>query len=253
MADESDELELETETEELPIEGDPVEVDEEEEIGFEDEVSPASVADQENSTIRQMRKRMDEMSRELAARPPKAATPEPTFEGCGFDEEVFRSATVAWAKEQATTPVADPAAELETAFSAAHAKFVQGKGKMARADYDIAAAAVEATLSLEQQSALILAADDAAKLIYALGKSPAKLALLASHTNPIKLAAEVAKLERQVIAGPRRQPPPPADRVPGSAPSIAGGIDAHLVKLEKAADQSGDRTELIKYRRSVAA
>jgi len=261
MADESDVLELdelapdeELDDQDVELEGvdtddvDAPEVDDD--IRFEDEGVPPDPKEYENATIRAMRKQIEAQRKELAARPARQSSQRPTLEDCDYDEDAYSSAMQRWAIEQVATPAHDPAAELEATFNDAHARFVQNKNKMARPDYDVAVAAVEASLSVEQQSALLLSADDSAKLIYALGKSPAKLALLASHTNPIKLAAEVARLEQTLTTAPRRQPPPPADRLPGSSPSLIKR-DAALERLERQADKSGNRTAVIAHKRKL--
>ncbi len=221
-------------------------LDDQEDIRFEDEGEAPDPIENENATIRAMRKQIEAQRRELAARPPRQSAARPTLEDSDFDEDAYSTAMQKWAMEQVATPAHDPAAELEATFNEAHGRYTKGKVAMGRADFDVAEAAVEAGLSVEQQSALLMASENNARLVYALGKSPAKLALLASFSNPIKLAAEVARLERTLTATPRKQPPPPADRLPGSSASLV--TDKTLERLMSAAAKSGDRSEIARYK-----
>ena len=93
---------------------------------------------------------------------------------------------------------------------------------------------------------------NSANVIYALGKVPAKAAELAKISDPIELAAELARLEGKLTMTKRNAPPPPEQIVRGSAP-LSSQADKHLERLEAEAARTGDRTKVVQYKRQLKA
>jgi hypothetical protein len=98
-----------------------------------------------------------------------------------------------------------------------------------------------------QQAVIVKAADNPALVLYSLGKHPAKLAELSQITDPLKMAAAVARLEGGLKVMPKRKPPEPEEIASGTA-SVSHGKDKELERLEKEAERTGDRTKLIAYK-----
>lgn len=229
-------------------------------IGFEGDPEPDPDSDQpgDNSAIRALRQQLREEKRrrkeleQASAPPPVQLGPKPTLAGHDYDEEQFEAALDAWKEEKRKADEHVSQAEVTQAENAkaweeAGKRYQEGKAALAVDDHADAEAAVEEALG--PTAALIaMAARDPAKMVYALGKSPARLAELAKlKNNPIKLAAEIARLEGGVTMK-KRTPPNPDKPASGSAP-MPGGTDKQMAKLEKEAERSGDRTALIRYRR----
>src|SRR3546814_4112003 len=59
-------------------------------------------------------------------------------------------------------------------------------------------------LTADQQFIFATASKEPAKLIYALGKNPARLKALLEIKNPVKFIAEVARMETQMTTKSRR-------------------------------------------------
>jgi hypothetical protein len=85
-----------------------------------------------------------------------------------------------------------------------------------------------------QQAIVIKAADDSAKVIYALGRHPEKLKTLAAIKDPIKFAVAISKLEGTLKVTTRRKAAEPDEGVRGDAP-LSVGADKELARLEKRA------------------
>lgn len=165
---------------------------------------------EETPLIKQLREKAKQDAREKAELRRRLETPRvqrtkkpDLWDDCEGDPDRFETELLAWKDNEAKADVADRAVnagddvrqrqvqEWQNDLQAYKAK----AAKLGKADYAEAEAAVIADLSDAQQSTIIMAAKDPARLIYALGKSPIRRAQLAEITNPIKLAAEVARIE----------------------------------------------------------
>lgn len=116
-------------------------------------------------------------------------------------------------------------------------------------DADEANATVSSTLNKWQNEVLIKYTGNSAALAYALAKNPAKLAALASEGDVIEFGHAVKVLEGKMKMSKARAP---LDKVPSGSNKLAAGSDEKLAKLEKQADETGDRTALIAYRKQLA-
>jgi hypothetical protein len=221
---------------------------------------PEEDQDGDSSTIRQLRKELREAKqrqRELDKGPTAKRTrrPEPTSEDHGYDDEAFKADYKAWLKEEAEadaeeTRETERHTAIQRAWEADVAAFNEKKAKLGFADVDDAADIVAASLDLAQQAVIVKAATDPALFMYALAKSPAKLAALAGQKDVIKLAAEIARMEGGIKVTKKRKGPniDTPQRGAGRTPQ-KGDVQKQLDKLEKEAAASGDRTKLINYKR----
>lgn len=235
-----------------------------------DEASPA---EEDESTVaeraapqwvKDVRKRIREVeaeNRELKKAQAKPAEPsqaavgaKPTLEGCDFDAEKFEADLDAW-KERKRAFDADQDRKKREEQDAAEAwqkkltTYAEKKAALKVSDFAEAEAEALGKLSNEQQGVILEAVGEhAATLIYALGKSPKKLAEIAALKNPIALAVAVTELKAKMTVTPRK-PPPPETRVVGAAPSDAGNGDKELDRLRAEADKTGDRSNVVAYMR----
>lgn len=237
-----------------PPAGEDDENDEEEVLVFGDEAEPQ---DDDTNLVKHLRQQIRDRDRKLAEannRPePIVVGEKPTLEGCEYDEDKYDAEMEAWrdrkAKAEAQKPSADVDETAAAAWDDAKKRFATGKEKLGLANFDEAQETVETALSPAQQAALVLAADDPAKLIAALAKNPDRLAALAAETNPIRLAAQIAKLEGTLKVVTRKKSPAPEEVERGSARLSRPSSDKVLDKLEKEAEQTGDRSKVIAYKR----
>ena len=266
---EADESPPEDEDGEIPEDEDGETPEEGEGEGDEDE-GPASpgfgddeTAEGDSSVIRTLRERNRQLAREIAearaaipAAPPLELPVEPTLADCDYDEDKYKAELLGWDNQK--RKIEDARAEQTRQAEDANRDwqrdmdiFTTRRAALALPDFEDSATAVQAHLSLAQQAVIVKAASDSAAFVYALGRSDARLAELAKIQDPIKLAAAIARMEGGIKVVKKRKAPAP-DRAASGSSRMPGGADKHLEKLEKEADESGNRTELIAYRKKLA-
>ena len=103
----------------------------------------------------------------------------------------------------------------------------------------------------EKQGDLLKYAKEPAKLIYALGKDPVKLKILQDIDNKVDFVLKVKEYEEQMKTVKRSGVPLPEKSVIGGGLGSVVHNDAKLKQLEIEADQTGNRTKLVAYRRSL--
>jgi len=238
-----------------------------------DEPIVAKASEPDNSVIREFRKRNREQAAELARLKAQLETaplvltdevagPEPTLESCDWDEVKFREAARAYDRKvaeiaQRDIDRANAAARQAAADAAEGAAYLTARQALGARDYEDAEASfIEAFPNAAYQRLVVRAADDPAKLIYALYKAPAKLAALAAITDAAKLAAAVGKLEGRMTVTKSTSKVQPEKRVTGSGSvsgTASGAYEAQLAKLRAKADETGDLTPVLNYKREHAA
>lgn len=105
-------------------------------------------------------------------------------------------------------------------------------------------------ISQENQARIIDIADDSAKVMYAIGKSPKLAERLAKINNPSLFIKEIVKLEAKVSIKKRSVSTQPERILRGSAP-VTGAVDNTLERLTIEARKTGDRTKLNQYQEKL--
>jgi hypothetical protein len=239
------------------------EADEELEVYIGDEAAPAS-GERETGLAKHLReeiRRRDKEIAELRKTPPKPEIevgPKPTLWDSAIDgdEDKYDEALLAWNDRKAEAAKAETEQqraqrEANEDFARDRQAFETTRQSLKVVGREDAIAAVEATLDFTQQAVLTKAGKDAALLEQGIGRNPVLLAELASIKDPIKLALRLGELKGKIQMAPRRKAPEPEQIERGNA-SVRQGKDATLERLEKQAEKTGDRTELIRYRRQQA-
>lgn len=224
-------------------------------------------AEEEPALVKTLRDQIRERDRKIAAlrRTPTANDddPEPAIAerprsvaDFDYDEERFNAAIddhlaakeahIAWKARQTERDAArQRAADEQTK------RVEKQRNALGVSDYDERSSTVRETLSDAQLAILINGADNPAQLIYALGRSQTRLALLAGEENLAKFAVQIGKMEKEIKVT-KRTAPVPETMVRGATGSLArGATDKHLERLEKEAERTGNRTEVQKYKRSL--
>ena len=234
------------------------------------EVAAPATAEHETPLIREMRaklreeakerKRLErekqELERKIAPAPanePIALGAKPTLESVGYDEEAYQNQLDAWYETKARLDAQKR--QQEASQKAAQEEFStiinahrQKAASLKKVDYEEMADLVGSNLSAVQQEFILRGADDSAKLVYALGKYPAKLKELAAIKDPAKFAFAVAKLETQ-LKTQKRQTVQPEKVLSGGKGVVSS--DKELDRLEAEAERTGDRTKVLAYKRKL--
>lgn len=230
-------------------------------VQFGDEAPPASEDVKESSVIRKLREENRRLKAEAAkaqkaeAEPVIDPGPKPTFydDDVECDAEKFEAKLQKWFEDtaKAEKQQAEHKKTQQTVARQWQAKldaFNEEKRKIGARDFDDAEGEFVSLLTQVQQATVIKAAKNSAAVVYALGKHPAKLSELSKITDPIELAAEVARIEGSLkMTKTSRKAPEPEGTVRGSA-SLSAGTDKQLEALEKEADRTNDRTKVIAYK-----
>lgn len=233
-------------------------------VGFADELGEDGDVE-EAPLVKRLRDQLREAQRGLkAARsaPVVQDDPEPviprrqTFEELDYDQDKFDALDAArekairdhaaWTARQGQREADQKRAEQEQVK-----QLEQQRKSLGVSDYDDRMAVVRDTLSEAQLAVLMNGADNPAKLIYALGRSPARLDELAGITNLAKFAAKAGRMEDQIKVA-KRKAPAPESQVRGAVGGISvNGGAKQLARLEAEAEKTGDRSKVIAYRREM--
>lgn len=210
---------------------------------------------------REARKRIKELEAQVQqAKPadkPIEVGPKPKLADFDYDEDQFESAVEQWheRKRQVEQQQAAKQAEEENAKQAWQTKMQSYEERRQNVaskvrDFEEVEEAAKDKLSATQQGILIHAAENPELIMYHLGKHPNKAKELAEITDPIQFAFAAAKLDSQMKIQTRKPSTQP-ERKPSGSAGLSGVVDQKLAQLEAKAAKTGDRTELIKYKKSL--
>jgi hypothetical protein len=210
---------------------------------------------------REARKRIKELEAQVQqAKPtekPIEVGPKPRLADFDYDEDDFESAVEQWheRKRQVEQQQAAKQAEEEKAKQAWQAKMQSYEERRQNVaskvrDFEEVEEAAKDKLTATQQGILIHAADNPELILYHLGKNPKKAQELSEITDPIQFAFAAAKLDSQMKIQTRKPSTQP-ERKPSGSAGLSGAVDQKLAQLEAKAAKTGDRTELIKYKKSL--
>ena len=260
LVDEIDDLDEDVQTDGVVADD---EGEEETAIGFSDEeAAPASEGD--SSVIRDLRKANRELAKKLSlqerANQPQAVEvgEKPSMASCEYDEERFEAELDQWKGRKAQAD--QQAQELQSRAEAVARKnqerveaFRADKALLRVTDFETAEEEVEASLPAPTM-ALLMRTGKPAALLYALAKSPDRLAALSKldpSTELVEAALMLGELGAKLKMETRRAQVPER-RISGNA-GFAPSTDKEYARLEKEADRTGDRSALSAYRRKHRA
>lgn len=210
---------------------------------------------------REARKRIKELEAQVQqakpAEKPIEVGPKPKLSDFDYDEDQFESAVEQWheRKRQVEQQQAAKQAEEEKAKQAWQSKMQSYEERRQTVaskvrDFEEVEEAAKDKLTPTQQGILIHAAENPELIMYHLGKNPKKAQELSEITDPIQFAFAAAKLDSQMKIQTRKPSTQPEKKPSGSA-GLSGVVDQKLAQLEAKAAKTGDRTELIKYKKSL--
>ena len=227
---------------------------------FSGQPAPAWVKDLRKQS-REDKKRIKELEAQVQQAKPAEKPIEvglkPKLADFDYDEDQFESAVEQWheRKRQVEQQQASKQAEEKQAQQAWQSKMQSYEERRQTVaakvrDFEEVEEAAKDKLTPTQQGILIHAAENPELIMYHLGKHPNKAKELAEITDPIQFAFAAAKLDSQMKIQTRKPATQPEKKPSGSA-GLAGAVDQKLAQLEAKAAKTGDRTELIKYKKSL--
>ena len=227
---------------------------------FSGKPAPAWVKDLRKQS-REDKKRIKELEAQVQqakpAEKPIEVGPKPKLADFDYDEDQFETAVEQWheRKRQVEQQQAAKQAEEEKAKQAWQQKMQSYEERRQNVaskvrDFEELEEAAKDKLTPTQQGILIHAAENPELIMYHLGKNPKKAQELSGITDPVLFAFAAAKLDSQMKIQTRKPATQPEKKPSGSA-GLAGAVDQKLAQLEAKAAKTGDRTELIKYKKSL--
>jgi hypothetical protein len=216
--------------------------------------------------VKELRKKNREQQKELRELKAKLVTnteqpsvelgKEPTLEDSDYDTEKFAVSFKKWFENKAEFDKQEAVKKAEVdnqqkAWDARLLVYKESKKKLKVRDYEEAEFNTQESLSETQRGVIIHAADNAAHIMYALGKNPKKLKEISEIKDPVKFSFAVAKLETTLkIKSKKRPDTSPESRVKSSG-GTSGNPDAGLDKLREEANRSGDYSKVTAYKRQL--
>jgi len=207
-------------------------------------------------TNRELQRQNRELQSKLQVQPteinPVVIGVKPKLEDHDYDADKYEEALTAWfeRKRQADEVNAKQQAEVMNQQKAWQAKldgYGKAKAELRVRDYEDAEAVAQEVFSITQQGVILQGAENAALVVYALGKNPKKAKELSDIKDPVKFAFAVAKLEKELKVTNRRAAPAPERIVSGTGRS-SGAVDSTLERLREEAARTGNMTKVIQYR-----
>jgi hypothetical protein len=191
---------------------------------------------------------------ELRAKAPAPAAPKiekpgerPALKDFDGDENLLADALVKWAKANDAFEAEQAAIKAKSdSLAAAYRAKIE---KLGRSDYKQQQDIVSAALTHEQQVILLQKTKETAALVYGLGKDPAKLRRLAAINDPLDFHVALLDIERTMKINDKRKPPNPPESVVRGNSGGAVLKDRTLERLEKQADETGNRAPVQAYLR----
>lgn len=261
-------LEVETDDDEEQLEqddqpeSDEDDGEEEQVILYGDEAAPASgerdtdLVKHLRAEIRERDKRLAEVARSQPQPQRLELGPKPTLEDCDYDEEAFDRARDEWHEQklrvqQAQAQQAQMQQASQQAWQQELQRYQDKRAELKFPDVEEVEEVAASALNEVQQAVVVKVADNPALVLYSLGKHPGKLAEISKITDPLKMAAAIAKLEGNLkVVGKKKAAPEPEQIARGSA-RVSKGSDKTLERLEKEAERTGDRSKIIEYKRQL--
>jgi hypothetical protein len=178
--------------------------------------------------------------------------PKPTLEACDYDSDEYDKKISAWfdKKHRAEAAQKEAAARAEkekVESQRVYRNYEERKNSLKVKDFSESEDAVTDALSITQQNIILCAAKKPELIVYALGKSPAKMEEL-SKLNDIQFAMELARLEDNLKVGKRKPKTKPEKTVNGTG-TLSGTTDRTLERLREEAAKTGDMSKVMQYRR----
>lgn len=207
---------------------------------------------------REEKRRAKDLEQKLArfeTQAPGAATlgPKPTLEKVDYDTDRYEKELANWYEKKRQhddreVSVRSEQQAVQKEWERKLEGYQSAKAGLKVRDFEFAEDVVQDNLSVMQQGMIVQGADNAALVVYALGKNPKKAKELALITDPVKFAFAVAKLETQLKISNRKAQVSPERKISGTG-RPSGAVDSTLDRLRADAEKTGDYSKVFQYKK----
>lgn len=219
---------------------------------------------------KELRRRNRELSQELAraraqqpapqveAAPVLPPEPTPDDDDVNWDSAKLVEKTKAWVAKKAEVERYQAAQkakadEQQKKIADTHADYIKKRDALKKRapDMDDAELWVQETFDQQQQAVIVQSLDNAPLVVLALKRDPKTAKKVAAIKDPLKLAAALGAVEKDLNVTSRKPATRPEQRISGGGNPIAAS-DPTLARLEAEADRTGNRAKVQQYKRDQA-
>ena len=205
--------------------------------------------------VKEVRKENRELKRQLKQRESQHAEQQqalrekPTLDAHDYDSDAYEQDYAEWLSEKSQHEAKVQAEQQKYQHYDERYKSSVDAVRAKVADYDEIEQSIVDTVPPQRQALIKMLVDDPAKMVVALGKSPAQLEKLAG-LDDIQFAKQIVLMEQQMSSNSKSRNPNKPKPKTHELEGAAGGTDTKLAKLEAEAAKTGDRSKVIAYKRN---
>ena len=206
--------------------------------------------------VKEVRKENRELKRQLKQRESQqheqqqALREKPTLDAHEYDSDAYEQDYAVWLSEKSQHDARQKADQEKYQHYDERYKSSVDAVRAKVADYDEIEQSIVDTVPPQRQALIKMLVDDPARMVVALGKSPAQLEKLLG-LDDIQFAKQIVLMEMQMSSKTKsrnqNKPKPKTHELEGAA----GGADTRLTKLEAEADRTGDRSKVAAYKKQL--
>lgn len=180
----------------------------------------------------------------------QALREKPTLDAHEFDSDAYEQDYAAWLSEKSQHDARQKAEQEKYQHYDERYKSSVDAVRAKVADYDEIEQSIVDTVPPQRQALIKMLVDDPARMVVALGKSPAQLEKLLG-LDDIQFAKQIVLLEQQMSSKTKSRNPNKPKPKTHELEGAAGGADTRLAKLEAEADKTGDRSKVAAYKKQL--
>lgn len=200
-------------------------------------------AQRENRKLRQQLEQRSGQPEQQALRE------KPTLDAHEYDSDAYEQDYAAWLSEKSQHDARQKAEQEKYQHYDERYKSSVDAVRAKVADYDEIEQSIVETMPPQRQALIKMLVDDPARMVVALGKSPAQQEKL-SGLDDIQFAKQIVLMEQQMSSKSKSRNPNKPKPKTHELEGAAGGVDTRLAKLEAEAAKTGDRSKVIAYKRN---
>lgn len=207
--------------------------------------------------VKEVRKENRELKRQLKQRESQqheqqqALREKPTAEAHEYDTDAYEADYEAWLVEKQQYEAKAQAERQKYQHYDERYKSSVDAVRAKVADYDEIEQSIVDTVPPQRQALIKMLVDDPARMVVALGKSPAQLEKLLGLDDDIQFAKQIVLMEQQMSSKTKSRNPNKPKPKTHELEGAAGGADTRLAKLEAEADKTGDRSKVAAYKKQL--